>query len=509
MSTHSFIYYLNLTLLLLGSCRLNPVSEEAEEALALARNNRAELFQVIQHYKNKQDTLKLKAAFFLIENMVDKSFLSGRAIDEYYVYIDSVYQIKQDEYDIPYICQKFRRQAKFMKEMPVIEKDLQSLTADYLIQNIEEAFDVWNKPWNKHLSFEEFCEYLLPYRVGTEMPEEWRTLYYKRFNYLLQSDTIRTAKDACVIINNELIKYPMRIATSSMLSIGMRPRTLFNIKFGQCGDYTSLAVYAMRSVGIPVAREIIPHWGRKNGRHVFNVVYNNDGISYNFGGAEQNTEEHYIRVENKIPKIYRETFSVQKNSLAVLHGNEEIPSFFQNACLTDVTENYSFIGVKDVSLTIGHPQLDKKYAYLCVFDATTWMPVAWSKIENERVLFKNVGPDIVYCTALYDDGAIIPVGNPFLLDTLGHTTFYEPEKLKTEVRYTIRNNDEDSYKGHEYELFYMHEGAWLSAGKEVVKNNNQIVFEQVPSNALYWLRNQTNGRVERIFEIKKNTIIWH
>lgn len=509
MSAHNFIYYLSLTLIFLGSCRLKPVSEETEKALASAENNKTELFKVIQYYQGAQDSLKLKAALFLIENMVNKSYLSGRAIDEYYIYIDSVYQIKQDEYDISYICEKFRKQTKFRKEMPVVEKDLQTLTAEYLIRNIEGAFDVWNKPWNKHLDFEDFCEYLLPYRVGTEMPEEWRSLYFEHFNRLLQSDTIQTAKDACVIINNELIKYPMRIVTSSMLPINLRPSTLFNIKFGECGDYTSLAVYAMRSVGIPVAREIIPHWGRKIGRHVFNVVYNNDWVSYSFGGAEQNSEEHYIRFENGIPKIYRETFSEQKNSLAVLHGSEEIPFFFQNACLMDVTEIYPFIKAKDVSVAISNNQLDKKYAYLCVFDALGWTPVAWSKIENEQALFKNVGPNVVYHAALYDDGIIKPIGSPFFLDTLGCVASYEPEGLKIEVRYTLRNDDKDSYKGHEYELFYMHEGAWLSAGKEVVKNDDLIVFEQVPSNALYWLRNQTNGVDERIFEVKDKTIIWH
>lgn len=29
-------------------------------------------------------------------------------------------------------------------------------------------------PWAKDLSFEEFCEYLLPYRIGTEVLEDWQ-----------------------------------------------------------------------------------------------------------------------------------------------------------------------------------------------------------------------------------------------------------------------------------------------------------------------------------------------
>ena len=69
-----------------------------EEALSKAGGNRKELFQVIRHYQDSGDSLKLKAALFLIENMADKYYLTGNVIDEYYTFIDSVYQIKQPEY---------------------------------------------------------------------------------------------------------------------------------------------------------------------------------------------------------------------------------------------------------------------------------------------------------------------------------------------------------------------------------------------------------------------------
>lgn len=160
-----------------------------EEALSKAGGNRKELFQVIRHYQDSGDSLKLKAALFLIENMADKYYLTGNVIDEYYTFIDSVYQIKQPEYDIPTIYGAFRSKAKYLKEKPQVNLDVQTLSADYLIQNIEEAFAVWGRPWNKHLTFDEFCEWVLPYRVGTEIPESWRKLYRERFEPLLQSDT--------------------------------------------------------------------------------------------------------------------------------------------------------------------------------------------------------------------------------------------------------------------------------------------------------------------------------
>lgn len=433
MISHPITYCLCIVLLFLSACHLKTTTNGIEDALSQAKNNKEELFKVIQHYQHGDDSLKLKAAIFLIENMSDKYYLTGKSIDEYYTFIDSVYQIKQEEYDIPAIYQGFQEQAKYLKEEPIVNRDVQTVSADYLINNIEEAFKVWNKPWNTHLNFEEFCELILPYRVGNEMLEEWRSLYSEHFSPILQSDTIRTAKEACTVINNELIQRPIHLGPSPVIPIDLRPSTLQNMKFGLCDNYASLAVYAMRSVGIPVAKETIPHWGRNKGGHVFNVVYDNDGSSYNFSGAEQNPDEHLIRFKNEIPKVYRKTYGKQKGSLAMIHGNEDIPPIFKNAYQKDVTGNYPFIDAKDISVTLSHNNKNKKYVYLCVFDITGWFPIAWSQIENRRALFENVGPNIVYHVAYYEQEKIQPVGNPFLLDTLGHITSYIPEETVTDL----------------------------------------------------------------------------
>ena len=311
------------------SCQMQTVPSGMEASLSKAGKNRKEFFQVLRHYEDKNDTLRLRAAQFLLGNMADKWYLNGRSIEEYYNFIDSVYQVRQEEYDIPYIYATFRHQAKYMKENPVLNWDVQKLSADYLIRNIDEAFAVWDRPWNQHLTFEEFCEWILPYRIGTEIPEAWRTLYRKRFEPLLMNDSIRTAKQACKVINDELIKLPIHIATESAMGICLRPSTLTNIKFGLCGDYADLAVYAMRACGIPVGIETIPHWGNGNQGHVFNVVYDNDGTFHDFSGAEQNPDEHLIRFRHGIPKVYQRTFGKCAESLAMLHGDEDIPELAQ------------------------------------------------------------------------------------------------------------------------------------------------------------------------------------
>lgn len=643
-------YLYILFTILLVSCQMKTAAPGIEEALSRAGDNRGELLRVLQHYEERGDSLKLRAAEFLIGNMADKGYFTGRAIDEYYHFIDSVYQIKRPEYDIPYLYGTFRQQAKYLKEKPIPAWDAQTLSADYLIQNIDEAFAVWNRPWNQHLTFEEFCEWVLPYRVGTEIPETWRTLYRERFEPLLMNDSIQTAKQACEAINNELIKLPIHIATEAVFPIALRPSTLFYIKFGQCGDYTNLAVYAMRAAGIPVATEGIPHWGVKNNGHVFNVVYDNDGTYHDFSGAEQNPDEHLIRFRHEMPKVYRYTFGKQNNSLAMQAGNEDIPDYFKNANMIDVTASYPFIGAKDVTINLSNPS-NRRFAYLCVFDPKGWTPVAWGTTQGNQAHFPAMGPNIVYQPAWYADGKLQPTGNPFLLDTLGQITYFVPQAetmeyvlerkykhadyldylpplmpgsrfqgankpdfsdavtlytIKDEptfqyttvesatskpfkyvryqssdktwgnmaevefyaegsdtplkgkvisnyepsiyyprngaeklfdgdaltffhsndtlswggleleqpttinrIRYIIRNDDNGIRKGHEYELFYMKDGEWISLSKQIATEDDRLLYRNIPKGALFWLRDYTRGIEERIFTIENNQVKWH
>jgi hypothetical protein len=79
----------------------------------------------------------------------------------------------------------------------------------------------------------------------------------------------------------------------------------------------------------------------------------------------------------------------------------------------------------------------------------------------------------------------------------------------SKIRYIIRNDDNGIRKGHEYELFYMNQGSWVSLGKQTASKDDKLLYKQIPKGGLYWLRDYTKGREERIFEIKDSTVIWH
>ena len=84
----------------------------------------------------------------------------------------------------------------------------------------------------------------------------------------------------------------------------------------------------------------------------------------------------------------------------------------------------------------------------------------------------------------------------------------KPEVI-TRIRYLIRNDDNGIRKGHEYELFYMKDGEWKSLGRKVAVEDDRLFYKGIPKGALYWLRDYTRGREERIFTIENDGIKWY
>ena len=152
-----------------------------EIALRQAEENRPELEKVIAHYQNQQDSLKLEAAYFLIANMLDKYTMTTEGPNPYEPHFDRLheasYVYNDENMGISYarfILDSISANSRFG-----IEKldDITNMTADYLIKNIDDAFREWDKvPWKADYSFDDFLEWVLPYRVATEPLEDWRTI---------------------------------------------------------------------------------------------------------------------------------------------------------------------------------------------------------------------------------------------------------------------------------------------------------------------------------------------
>ena len=84
--------------------------------------------------------------------------------------------------------------------------------------------------------------------------------------------------------------------------------------------------------------------------------------------------------------------------------------------------------------------------------------------------------------------------------------FGKPVSLE-KVLCTPRGDGNTIEVGDCYELFYWSKGHWVSLGEQVATTVS-LVYEDVPVGTLYWLRNRTKGKDERIFTYEEGRQVW-
>ena len=156
---------------------------EVIEALDSAGTNRPELEKVLSHYASAGESLKLQAAFYLIGNMEGHCFVTYVLQDSAGAPVD-FHVLDYPDYDaLREACDTLEaRHGELDFEKKEKSYDLQTITAEFLIEQIDWAFRAWRgKPWAKDLSFARFCDYVLPYRGSNEPLEPWRKAFWEKY----------------------------------------------------------------------------------------------------------------------------------------------------------------------------------------------------------------------------------------------------------------------------------------------------------------------------------------
>jgi len=403
--------------------------------LQLAGGNQKELVKVLEHYrKNPADSLKYKAAVFLIENMPSLKTNHSKHTDIYisecklsidkgvdpYLVIDSLASI------LPYI-------------QPEILNDVHFITSDFLISNIDHSFYVWEtQPWGKFICFSDFCEYILPYRIDNEqLDDRWREKYYQRYQPIVDSmflSGIDNIYDVCIAVNNRLYADGWYTANMDHTNLPvLSPFQAFDLRIGTCRQRVELGMYVMRSLGIPVSTEFVQQWPTRSLRHYWNALLDSDGKRHLFVASDSNPEDQQI---TKRGKIYRKTFSIQPNPLIPFTDQKEpIPLFFNDNRIVDVTREYIEDAV-DITIELTPDNIDlNNFAYLGVFDNRNWIPITWGFISEKRTVFKNIEKGIACLPLVFQSGQFSPAGFPFVIEENGSIRYIKPDhKNKISVK---------------------------------------------------------------------------
>jgi hypothetical protein len=450
-----------------------------EQALELAGDNRSELEKVLVHYqKNPADSLKYKAACFLIENMPGHYSHNDMAEARYYDSLDSIFTLYKgdnERVDSAYAVLAKQRTGISSKRI----SDLQYVTADYLIDNIERAFEVWqNGRWAKHVNFDDFCESILPYKAEDgQTLDNWRgylamfcsgNLTYLPYCHQYSHSAFR----ACEAVNQELIDSmkPRMYWYGGSYPFVLRLSTLMKMPHGTCDRYSLLTTSVMRAKGIPVFTDFTPQWPFRSLSHSWNVVLENSGRYIAFEGANTPMEKLFKK-EQKMAKVFRETYAMNPELKKMLLSGQRLPSSFRTPFIKDVSDEY-FVG-SDVTLPVSRRH-GLQYAFLSVFDNHNWIPVHWGKIKKNKVGFKNMDRDIIYLPVFYEKKAIIPFSDPFLLDFNGNALPIIPDTVHKQ---TLTLNRKFPVFAYQYEYGPRIIGGRFEAADNPDFKNSIIVHE--------------------------------
>lgn len=608
-----------IVFLLIVGCSPTPL----EKALKLSGSNRQELEKVLDYFSSKEDYLKMKAAQYLIENMTGHYTFEGEILENYYNYIDSNFS-KYSCYYRYYLKTIPLRDSEIPTKLDY-KDDLQNISSDFLISHIDNMFKQKARiPWLREMKFEDFCEYVLPYRIDNEPMKLAKTFAYdKEFQI-----------DDSILHYYDNLKYNVGMAmqyivekTESYCDADPFAKIIFNGEIMdfplKCFENCFYAWQRCKVHYIPVAYDFIPFHANKNNGHAWLCAIDN---------KFHNSKLSSFQPE-RAARIYRYTYSRQP--MPEPKNGEYVPWLFSSPFQRNVTSYY--LPVSDIIVPLTRKRIIKnQYAYLSVFNNKQWEAIAFAKIKKDKVVFTEMGRGIVYLPVIYNNAAKpVAINYPFVLGLDGTVRVLEPNVSKfqnititrkyptsshlissdlniiggrieasnssdfqncdtlatieslsflkykelvidtsktyrywrlkladnntvfiselewwcndneicgnyllrgtardielvsdknplsfsgindwigidcmtpiniSKIRYLLRNDANNIFEQSEYELFYFSLNGWISLGRKVA-DSSCLLFNNVPSNALFWLKNLNTGVEERIFTIEND-----
>lgn len=386
---------------------------------------------VLSHYSvHGVDSLKYKAAVFLIDNMDGHVSPEGTAIENYIYRVETmkkstgIRQLQAEWYD----ALKTGKVA-YLPDSAVV-------TSSYLIKNIDAAFYAWeSSPWKSEVTFDAFCRYILPYRVNDEhIGKEWRDSLSAQYGPLLEG--ITDMRRAFAIVKDSVFKTV--VLSNKYCPYTLDPMTCSKIGRAECSQRCILLVAVLRSLGIPAVIDGTPMWADySNKGHAWvavvtgngntYTVYEQDGMAKMFNpiDASQFLSRYKVRGEDKCPyEVKTEKTPVKVYRICYERCNDvdaSDPKVLASPFIKDVSQRYGLATDITFEVNCDGP------IYLCSFlSGADWMPVAKAKPKDGKVKFLNVGKGAVCVPVVVADGHRQYLSCPFLVGDNGVEKMFVP-----------------------------------------------------------------------------------
>ncbi len=162
-----------------------------------------------------------------------------------------------------------------------------------------------NVEWCRELAEDIFVHHVLYYRINTEDISDCREFFYEQLKERIQGLSL---KEAVIEINYWCAENAVYEATDERT---VSPMTMYRCGKGRCGEESTFAVTAYRSVGIPARQVYTPRWAHCDDNHAWVEVYLQDKW-YFLGACEPEevlNKGWFTAPANRAILIHSRTFS--------------------------------------------------------------------------------------------------------------------------------------------------------------------------------------------------------
>ena len=410
-------------LLCLNSCIR---SKGLERALSSSGDNRPELeLSLTYFYKYEVNSKKLQAAEYLIRNMPAHYSYSSGEIYEYYAYASHIFSDteltpEQQRDSLLFISDRLY-QGISHESIP----DNQVVNCSVVMLNVKDSYDKWKTaPWASHLTFDEYLEWLLPYKVVEYQEHDlWRDSMLVYFgsglNNRLKNDVeYNSTQSIAEIIRNEAYHKLNRygLYTDAGLPL-LNAHLMTHRTFGDIPDYAQIAVLAFRAAGVPAVLDETPVGSRYTAATQWPVILNERG--------EELTSEWDLATmiggsffpDERGPKVYRNTYAIdERRQRYKTLAKYQYPF---SMCKKDVTSKYFLTSNIDMPIDRSFRRhLKDRYVYIASAvrdESNPWQIVDFGYMKRGKARFQDMGREVLYTIMGYDGNGLIEITDPFIL----------------------------------------------------------------------------------------------
>lgn len=390
---------------------------------------------VLEHYSSDADSLKYKAALYIIDNMEGHRSPEGVAMESYISRIHTMRRSKGiRELQAAWYASLKEGRVETVPDSCVV-------SSDFLISDIDNAFCTWQQSqWKDSITFGQFCRYILPYRINDEhFGGNWRGPLRQRYGAVIEGVT--DMRKAFAIVRDTV--FNVIALSNAYCPYNLDPLTCNAVGRAECSQRCILLVAVLRALGIPAVIDGTPMWADySNKGHAWGAMVMNNGDTYTvfekdrearrlnpvdasqfmpqYRVWEQDGFHYAVKTEKTPVKIYRMCYD-RCNKVGKYDAMGLDSPFIK-----DVSGEYGL--TTDVTIRTD----SASEVYLCAYlSGRDWMPVAKAEPSGGSVTFRNVGKGSVCVPITVTDGRKTVLSCPFLVGEEGVERLFTPLMSRT------------------------------------------------------------------------------